>query len=316
MAITQVNGYEIGDVDFTAMMETLDKTFKGKAEITISEYDTDAAPVVEVGSVFECNGALFKVDSGNVTPSGYGNISNSSAFYLYFSDDEFIYSSNEPTWSDDKQGWYTGEDRAFFSLYKDSGGTDYKSKVFLTSQNDLVKGTITLSGGKIIYSGYSLRDTGPAGGLIFYDKGSYSDGWRYLECAPVSTEVDDIRWMSGDHDWQSFSTGDGIGDGYTNTILVLAGSGGTADYYPSAFLAARAVCYGGYGDWFLPSKDELNEMYEELHLYGDGEFTFYYWSSSEDEDDDDMAWMQRFDTGGQNHSSKMIDVRIRAIRAF
>jgi hypothetical protein len=38
---------------------------------------------------------------------------------------------------------------------------------------------------------YSLRDIGPAGGYIFYDKGSYSDGWRYLEAAPVSTE-----WMN------------------------------------------------------------------------------------------------------------------------
>lgn len=25
---------------------------------------------------------------------------------------------------------------------------------------------------------------GPAGGLIFYDKGIYSDGWRYLKAAP------------------------------------------------------------------------------------------------------------------------------------
>jgi len=38
---------------------------------------------------------------------------------------------------------------------------------------------------------YSLRDIGPAGGYIFYDKGSYSNGWRYLEAAPVSTEWTD-----------------------------------------------------------------------------------------------------------------------------
>jgi len=28
---------------------------------------------------------------------------------------------------------------------------------------------------------YNLRDEGPAGGWVFYDKGSYSDGWRYME---------------------------------------------------------------------------------------------------------------------------------------
>ena len=296
MAITQVNEYEIGDVDFTAMMETLDKAFKGKAEITISEYDTDAEPVVEVGSVFECNGALFKVVTDDATPSGYGGISNSTAFYLYFSEDDFVYSATEPTWNDDKQGWYTGNDRAFFSMYK--SGSDYQEKRFLK-----------------VRSGYSLRDIGPAGGLIFYDKEKYSDGWRYLEAAPASTEAVDVRWMSGDHDYESFSTGTAIGTGYTNTILVLAGSNATADYYPSAFLAARAVCYGGHGDWFLPSKDELNEMYDELKAQGVGGFAdSHYWSSSEYNSTN--AWIQLLSNGNQYNSPKNTTYRIRAIRAF
>lgn len=32
---------------------------------------------------------------------------------------------------------------------------------------------------------YKIGDEGPAGGVIFYDKGEYSDGWRYLEAAPA-----------------------------------------------------------------------------------------------------------------------------------
>ena len=313
MAITQVNGYSLGDIDFTAMMETLDKTFKGKAEITISEYDTDSAPVVEVGSVFECNGALFKVVTDDATPSGYGNISNSSAFYLYFSEDEFIYSATEPTWSDDKQGWYHGNDRAFFSLYKDSGGTGYETKVKLVDKSELKISRI--SEGKIVFSGYSLRDTGPAGGLIFHDKGSYSDGWRYLEAAPVSTEVENARWMSGVYGFDTGATLTGIGDGYKNNIKVLAHSDATADYYPNAFLAARAVCYGGYGDWFLPSKDELKEMYDELYLEGYGGFTEdAYWSSFEESSS--YAWYLDFTSGNQNYSSKMSQFWVRAIRAF
>ena len=35
---------------------------------------------------------------------------------------------------------------------------------------------------------YNIGDTGPAGGLIFYDKGIFSHGWRYLEAAPAETE--------------------------------------------------------------------------------------------------------------------------------
>ena len=28
---------------------------------------------------------------------------------------------------------------------------------------------------------YKIRDRGPAGGYVFYDKGNASDGWQYLE---------------------------------------------------------------------------------------------------------------------------------------
>jgi len=42
---------------------------------------------------------------------------------------------------------------------------------------------------------YNIGDVGPAQGLIFFDKGEFIDGWRYLEVAPATTEVS-LQWSS------------------------------------------------------------------------------------------------------------------------
>lgn len=131
MSITQINDYAIGDSNLNGIMTSLDNTYKGKADITLSEYDTDNMPVVKVGSVFENNGALFVVDSADVVPTGYAGIPISTTFYLYYdatTTNTFIYSDVAPVWSDALQGWYNGNNRALFSMFKDSGGTLYEGK--------------------------------------------------------------------------------------------------------------------------------------------------------------------------------------------
>jgi len=159
---------------------------------------------------------------------------------------------------------------------------------------------------------YSLRETGPAGGLIFYDKGSYSGSpsWRYLEAAPSDQST--AEWGCV---WTTISGADGtaVGTGNQNTIDIMAGCG-TAD------IAAR-LCgnleLGGYGDWFLPSKDELAAMYTNLKQYDVGGFLvtgYAYWSSSEINADD--AWLQYFNDGFQVSNGKGWANSVRAVRAF
>ncbi len=61
----------------------------------------------------------------------------------------------------------------------------------------------------------------------------------------------------------------------------------------------RNTAHGGYEDWFQPSKDELNLMYENLHEEGLGDFALAnYWSSSDGFVD--AAWRHMFfiSTGG------------------
>jgi hypothetical protein len=143
MAITQINDYAEGDVNLTSLMETLDNAYIGKAEISISNYSGTGASVVEIGSRFENNGTLFEVETADETPTGYAGISVSTTFYLYYdaSGGVFIYAETVPTWSDALQGWYNGNDRAFFSMYKDSGGTLYenKAKMLSDSRNTEIK---------------------------------------------------------------------------------------------------------------------------------------------------------------------------------
>ena len=163
---------------------------------------------------------------------------------------------------------------------------------------------------------YNLRDIGPAGGLIFYDKGSYSDGWRYLEAAPASTEWTGKKW--GKYGTAVGGTKKAIGTGKNNTTLILA----VLNAVPTDSDRAAQLCdeleYSGFSDWFLPSLDELNSMSKNLKAFGVGGFANnFYWSSSEYEFDGSIfAWYQNFTVDIQICNSKDSNVRVRAIRAF
>ena len=155
-----------------------------------------------------------------------------------------------------------------------------------------------------------IGDIGPAGGLIFYDKGSMSDGWRYLEAAP-SDQSTGIQWYNGKK-FDTGATATGIGSGRANTSTIVSKQG-TGNY--AAALCDKLVL-GGFDDWFLPSMDEINLMYTNLKKPGKGGFeSAWYWSSSEY--DSSYAWRQGFDDGGQGYSGKgYINYSVRAVRAF
>ena len=179
---------------------------------------------------------------------------------------------------------------------------------------------------------YPIGGTGPAGGHIFYDKGSYSNGWRYLEAAPASTEWTDKEW--GSFGTLIGGTETGIGSGQSNTTIIVTWLNNNSDdthgdvTYKTdrAAYLCDALNIGGYSDWFLPSKDELNLMYENLYLKGFGGFAdcsdCYYWSSSEvwasgaQQWDPATAWVQWFISGGQFSVRRYNALRVRAVRAF
>ena len=80
-----------------------------------------------------------------------------------------------------------------------------------------------------------------------------------------------------------------------------------------AEVACNLLESNGYTDWFLPNKDQLNQLYLNESAVGDFVDKFY-WSSSER--DASNAWRQFFGDGYQHDYSKSQGYRARAVRAF
>jgi hypothetical protein len=194
----------------------------------------------------------------------------------------------------------------------------------------------------------SVGDTGPGGGKIFYVATTpFACGptgaatCTYLEAAPAGwkTPTEPTRsWATAVSSNQSTSVPapgarqTAIGTGYQNSDAIVAQTVNVAA--TSAAVEARTYSGNGLTDWYLPSKDELNQMCKwqggdawtsdatvctggTLNS-GTGAAGFQasnYWSSTEDTEL--RAWVQYFNTGVQDNSFQKANVRfVRPIRAF
>jgi hypothetical protein len=193
-----------------------------------------------------------------------------------------------------------------YTIPVEKPGTYRIRMVFGNGQEIRRNVTITSRGiVKEVFQQYIVGGPGPGGGVIFYDKGSYSDDWCYLEAAPASTEFK-ASW--GLYGTSVSGTNTGIGSGKRNTEIV-AGRGG------AAVQGCAALTAGDCRDWFLPSKDELNLMYKNLKARGLGGFSdSWYWSSSEY--GNSFAWVQSFSDGSQGGGGKGNTYSVRAVRSF
>jgi hypothetical protein len=134
---------------------------------------------------------------------------------------------------------------------------------------------------------YKVGDTGPAGGIVFYDKGNNSGGWRYMEAAPVNASADEhYMWMALSLLDKFQRPGDGdatrkVGAGKTNTDTIMAFASQNGGGFGWAAQICDEISLNGFNDWFLPSVDELQYMYGNLKRRGLGDFgDEWYWSSS------------------------------------
>ena len=107
-------------------------------------------------------------------------------------------------------------------------------------------------------------------------------------------------------------------NGAGNTVAIITQSG----HIRSAAQHCADLAYGGYDDWYLPSKDELNQVYlnraaiNTTATANGGEILIrsFYWSSSETTSL--IACRQNFVDGSQTFINKIANQRVRPIRAF
>ena len=178
------------------------------------------------------------------------------------------------------------------------------------------------------------------GGIIFWVD---ADGQHGLIAAKADQSTS-VAWYDANVDsaYQynyTGTTGDGIYAGIANTTKIvaqqntlstqasIAAGGTTFTQVSSAAQVANdysvqedgtTACTGAssetcWGDWYLPSKFELNLLYSQKTAVG-GFDNNYYWSSSEF--NPYTAWDQDFSDGVQYAADKFGAFPVRAVRAF
>ncbi|GFO77192.1 hypothetical protein BPLS_P5481 [Bathymodiolus platifrons methanotrophic gill symbiont] len=128
---------------------------------------------------------------------------------------------------------------------------------------------------------YSVGDTGPAGGKVFFVSKNGSHG---LEVSPIDAVVggeSEFEW--GCYKIDAIGSEEmGLGGGSMNTRMIIDECVSTLGG-PTAADVADNFKYGGFDDWYLPSHDELHSLRVNLKDKGLLEMEYAaYWSSSED----------------------------------
>jgi hypothetical protein len=164
---------------------------------------------------------------------------------------------------------------------------------------------------------YAIGDTGPAGGLIFFIKPNSQGGWRYLESAPRGIEFK-APWgyyKDGYYGPDGNDTKAELGSGLENTKLLSSLFWGDHEI-GSAAVFCGLLEYNNFHDWYLPSKDELHLLWENLAQKGLGDFSSdAYWSSTQSTNND--VWFETLNDGKQYFNGKKTDILyVRAIRQF
>ena len=223
--------------------------------------------------------------------------------------------ANQSTINAGQVDGYEGADLDITNLGSEVSGTLSASNVqygtyFITSAG--TSGQIWKSDGSgrgvwVAETGHYIGES-YCGGIVFW----VDETGKHGLIAATDDQSLGIQWGNGSIDVTA-ATGDGVGAGEMNTMLIVSGQRDGS--YAAKLCADLVITDGGvdYGDWYIPSKYELNLMYLQKATIG-GFASYPYWSSNEY--NYFMAWGQNFSSGVQGGVSKNAAYYVRAVRAF
>jgi len=201
---------------------------------------------------------------------------------------------------------------------------------------------------------FQVGDVGPGGGIVYYyNETGFACGpsllstCNYLEYAPNRNwngqeNTSDPNYQWADSEYQAIEIGSGaqnasIGSGYANTVAITTQGNGIS----TAAGASRAYRGGNKDDWYLPSRDELNQLCVYVNGLGVGpggicitdgtlvesypqsanaaakgfQVIDFYWNSTEGSPDGGQGqWF--YDGSFYNSAEKRYLFKVRPIRAF
>jgi hypothetical protein len=147
------------------------------------------------------------------------------------------------------------------------------------------------------------------GGIVFWVD---AEGQHGLIAATADQSAG-ISWYNGSFTVTN-AVRDGVNAGGYNTERIVINQG-VGNY--AAQLCANYQ--DGYGDWYLPSKAELDLLFQQRVVVG-GFAIDNYWSSTEGSTPPppniQVAWGQYFGSGSQFIARKDAAARVRAVRTF
>ncbi len=137
----------------------------------------------------------------------------------------------------------------------------------------ITENTIPVYGNEVSFTTLEVGQIGQGGGTVFFDKGIFSSGWRYLEITNSDQSISE-QWGCDGFDIQG--TSNNVGSGQNNTSIIVS----ACNEIQFASKLCDNLTLGSQNDWFLPSTGEINLIYVNSLNNALNFSNAFYWTST------------------------------------